>query len=48
MTKAQAISAMILNELNNGADVKTAIDTVLGAGTHEKLAGEIYDQLRAQ
>jgi len=42
------ISARILAAVSNGATLPQAIDTVLGAGTYEKLAGEVYDTLRAE
>lgn len=42
----QVISAMILNEVTKGASVKDAVNKVLGAGTFEKLASDVYDGLR--
>ena len=48
MTKTQAISAMILNKIAAGMTAKEAINAVLGAGAYEKLAGEVYDELRAR
>lgn len=59
MTKTQAISQMISDKINsictiNGwaygdrVAVKMAIDHVLGAGTYDKLVGDLYDELRAK
>lgn len=42
------ISAKILAAKASGMTTKQAIDAVLGAGTFEKLAGELYDALRAK
>jgi hypothetical protein len=48
LTKTQAISAMILNELNKDRakitkeDLKSAIDTVLGEGSYDKLVDGFY------
>jgi hypothetical protein len=47
MTKNQIISARILKLVAEGYDVRTALDEVLGKGTFEKLAGDLYDALRA-
>ena len=46
MTKNQEISLMILGKMAQGMTVREALDTVLGEGTVEKLAGELYDALR--
>lgn len=46
MTKQQAISLMILENVTNGMSLEEAFDAVLGAGAFEKLAGEIYEELR--
>lgn len=48
MTKTQAISTMILAAIKDGKDVREAVDAVLGVGTFEKLAGDLYDALRAK
>ena len=49
MTKQQAISAMILNEMqSNGGDLRAAFDKVIGEGAYMKLAGEVYETLRAK
>lgn len=42
------ISARILAAIGNGATLREAFDAVLGAGSYEKMAGEIYDALRAE
>jgi hypothetical protein len=46
MNKNKIISLQILTELSNGLTVKEAIDKVLGEGTHEKLAGDIWEALQ--
>ena len=48
MTKTQAISAMILAKVAEGMTVREAIDAVIGAGTSEKLIGDLYEQLRGR
>jgi len=48
MTKNQTISAMILNEIANGKSVSEAVDSVLGEGAYQKLAGDIFDALNAR
>ena len=45
MTKAQAISKMILDNIANGMEPRDAVDAVLGEGTFANLAGEVYDAL---
>jgi hypothetical protein len=42
------ISARILAAVSNGATLPEAIDAVLGKGSYEKLAGEIYTALRSE
>lgn len=46
--KTKAISARILALVAQGKSVRTAVDEVLGAGTFERVAGEVYDELRAK
>ena len=46
MTKNQAISLMILGKVAQGMTIREAFDAILGEGTVEKLAGEVYDALR--
>ena len=41
------ISARILAHIEAGMTVRQAFDAVLGAGAYERLAGEIYDTMRA-
>lgn len=45
MTKT--ISLRILTLVQEGFSVRDAFDAVLGAGAYEKLASDVYDQLRA-
>lgn len=42
------ISARILVLMSTGMTLNAAIDAVLGAGSYEKLAGEIYNALRTE
>lgn len=47
--KQALISAMIRREYNaNGGDIVAAFDSVMGAGAYRKMAGEVYDTLRAK
>ncbi len=46
MTKQQIISALILNARAEGASVKEAVDSILGAGAYDRLVGELYEELR--
>ena len=48
MTKDQTISAMILNEIASGKSVSEAVDSILGEGTYETVAGDIFDALNAR
>jgi NifU-like protein involved in Fe-S cluster formation len=48
MSKNQIISARILAEVVSGKTIDQAYDAVFGEGAYLKLAGEIYDQLRAK
>ena len=48
MTKQQAISALIVAEVANGSTIQEAFDAVLGAGSYERLAGEVWEAFRAQ
>ena len=45
MTKAQAISKMILDNIAKGMEPREAVDAVLGEGTFEGLAADVYDAL---
>lgn len=42
------ISAAILAHVAAGKPVPEAVDAVFGEGAYEKLAGNLYDALRAQ
>lgn len=46
--KNAAISAQILSLKAAGMTTREAVDAVLGAGTYSRIAGEIYDALRAK
>lgn len=46
--KNAAISAKILANIANGMELQAAFDAVLGAGAYAKLAGEVYDELKAK
>lgn len=41
--KNARISQMIIDEMSRGADIRTAIDRVLGAGTWQRIVDELYD-----
>ena len=45
--KNAAISAKILAHMQSGMELREAFDAVLGQGAYSKLAGEVYDTLRA-
>lgn len=42
------ISAAILAHVASGKSLPEAFDAVLGAGAYAKLAGDVYDALRAK
>lgn len=48
ITKNAAISARILAARGEGMSTRDAIDHVLGAGTHARIAAELYTALRAR
>ena len=48
ITKNAAISANILAMCAEGATLRDAVDAVLGAGTYDQIAGDIYESLRAR
>lgn len=48
MPKQAIISAKILKLVAEGINLRDAFDAVLGQGAFEKLAGEIYDELRGR
>lgn len=45
--KNQNISARIAAKVAEGMTVDQAVDFVLGAGTFQKIAGEVYEALKA-
>lgn len=45
--KNAKISQAILAKVAEGLELRDAVDAVLGAGTFEKLASEVYETLRA-
>jgi hypothetical protein len=45
MTKTQAISQLILKAIAEGKDVREAVNSVLGEGVYESLAGSVYETL---
>ena len=45
---SQKISAAIAENVNNGMTIMQAVDAVLGLGTYNKIAGEVYDELSAK
>ena len=47
MSKNQIISAKIAAHLAAGKTIEQAFDAVLGEGTYAKVAGEVYEALRA-
>lgn len=46
-TQQSTLAAAILAGVQGGADLKTAFDHVIGAGSFDKLVGDLYDSLRA-
>jgi len=46
--KNAAISAQIMTNVQAGMTLAQAFDAVLGEGAYSKLAGEVYDALRAK
>ena len=46
--KNAAISAKILINVQAGMTLQQAFDAVLGDGAYIKLAGDVYDELRAK
>lgn len=44
----QQISMKILSKVEEGISVREAYDQVFGAGAYDKLAGMIYDELKAK
>ena len=48
MTKQQAISIILLKKIADGMTAAEAMDDTFGPGTTAKLAGEVYDAIRAK
>ena len=46
-THQSTLAAAILAGVQGGADLKSAFDNVIGAGSFDKLVGDLYDSLRA-
>ena len=46
--KNAAISAKIIANMQGGMTLPQAFDAALGQGAYAKLAGEVYDALRAE
>jgi len=46
--KNAAISAKILANIQAGMPLQQAFDAVFGDGAYAKMAGELYDELRAK
>ena len=46
--KNAAISDLIIREVESGKTVREAIDSVCGAGSFDRLAEELYRELRAK
>lgn len=42
------ISARILRRVQAGMDIRQAFDEVLGQGAYERMAGDLYDAIRAK
>jgi hypothetical protein len=47
VAKSQAIGLRIMAMVDGGVSVCDAVDAVIGAGSFQKLAGEVYDTLMA-
>lgn len=48
---AAAVASMlekIITQVNGGEPMPAAFDAVMGAGAYEKLAGEVWETLRAK
>ena len=43
-----AISARLLEKFAETGSMREAYDSVMGAGEYDKLAGSLYDELRAK
>jgi hypothetical protein len=47
MTTSQKISLAIITKIQGGMTVEQAVDAVLGAGSYQKIAAEVWAALRA-
>jgi hypothetical protein len=45
--KNALINTAIVANLNAGMDIVAAVDAVMGAGSYKRIAGMVYDSLRA-
>lgn len=45
--KNRLIGALILKGVSDGMDVRSAFDMVLGAGSYDRFASDLYDHLKA-
>lgn len=45
--KNQVISSLIIANVNSGMALREALDAVLGNGTYDQIASDVYDALRA-
>ena len=45
LTKNEVISTLIIGLVNEGTPVRDAVDAVLGAGTYEKIASDIWEEM---
>lgn len=48
MTKAQFISAAILDKIADGMSVQDAMREILGADKVDRMISDLYDELRAK
>jgi hypothetical protein len=46
MTKTQAISALILARVAQGATIKEAFEIVISPGSYKQLAGEVWEAMQ--
>jgi hypothetical protein len=46
--KNAAISAKILDQIKAGKTLQQAFDAVLGEGAYAKMAGELYEEMKAK
>jgi hypothetical protein len=46
MSKQQKIGAAIIAEIAGGKDIQSAINAILGDGSYESIAADVYAALR--